>query len=153
MYRGDDFMIKQTEVETGDCHDLAEAIRRGCKLRPKKVRRYFQRGDTMACALGAAAGVGNRRPKRQYTWWGGLLEIFPELNEEVTHPLTRERMSLGDVIVALNDDTAYSREAIADWLCRDGGCERRLMGPTLIPTTFKPGPGLKIAIGGALRAL
>jgi hypothetical protein len=31
---------------------------------PKKVRRYFQRADNMACALGAAAaGVGKRRPR------------------------------------------------------------------------------------------
>jgi hypothetical protein len=141
-------MVTQTEIETGDYHDLAEAIRRGCKLRPKKLRRYFQRGDNMACALGAAAtGVGNRRPKRKHSWRDGLFEISPEFKDDATHPLTHERMSLGDAIVELDDETAHSREEIADWLCREGGCEHVLIEPAVIPRSFKPKQPLKIQIG------
>jgi hypothetical protein len=57
----------------------------------------------MACALGAAAaaaGARNKRPKLGYTWRGGLREIFHELEDQVTHPITGRRMSLAGAVVA-----------------------------------------------------
>jgi hypothetical protein len=111
-------------------HAGARPKRRAPEGKAKKVRRYFQRGDNMACALGAAAaGAGKRRPKRPGTWWNSLAEVFPELDDKVIHPRTGERMNLDEAIVSLNDDTAYSREAIADWLCWLGGCRHEFSEP------------------------
>jgi hypothetical protein len=127
MYRADDFIIPQVEkVKTGVYHRLAEAMRRGCKLRPMKARGYFQRKDGSACALGAAAaGNGRWRPKKKYSMWG-LIRVFPELRDTVTHPFTYLPLNLRDVIITLNDDIDCSREAIADWLCRVGGCKHEV---------------------------
>jgi hypothetical protein len=126
MYRADDLIVTQTEFAMGHYHRLAEAMRRGCKLRPMKARGYFQRKDGSACALGAAAaGNGSWRPKKKYTMWG-LIRDFPELRDTVTHPFTHLPLDLRDVIITLNDETACSREAIADWLCRLGGCKHEV---------------------------
>jgi hypothetical protein len=59
MYRADNFIVPQVEkLKTGVYHNLAEAIRQGCIMRPKKVRGHFRIGKDAACALGAAAVGG-----------------------------------------------------------------------------------------------
>jgi hypothetical protein len=135
MYRPDDFVGGEIIKARGDYHHLAECIRRGCKLRPKKARRHFRRGDKTACALGAAAaGLENRRSPQRFDWrW--IREVFPETYRLVTDPLTNLRMDLGCVISRLNDETDWSRETIADWLCRVGGCKHEL---TEEPTIKSP---------------
>lgn len=61
MYRGDNFGGGKGEF--GRYHRLAEAIWRGCELRPKKTKRYYV-GWRSACALGAAmCGVGEKLPR------------------------------------------------------------------------------------------
>jgi len=121
MYRSDGFLVPQVEkVRTGIYHDLAEAIRRGCAIRPKKVKRRLSHGECGADALGAAAaGCGMRK---RYTL-EGIAEIFPELGGYVQHPISGRPGRLGDVVVWLNDQTDYTREQIADWLCRLGACD------------------------------
>ncbi len=133
MDQAENFLGGGVIKSRGAYHHLAECIRRGCKLRPKKVRRYLRRGEQMACALGAAAaGVENRRAPEKYSWpW--LHEIFPELGRRLTHPLAGIEMSLGQIVCNLNDQTSYSREAIADWLCRVGGCQHQLAEEPINP--------------------
>jgi hypothetical protein len=121
MYRSDGFLAPGVRV--GRYHRLAEAIRRGCKLRPKKVRGRFLNGRETACALGAAA-VGMRGSKKYDRW--RMYQRFPELNRLVTHPLDGIETSLEQVVTDLNDQTSYSREQIADWLCREGGCRHEV---------------------------
>jgi hypothetical protein len=123
MYRSDGFLVPQVEkVRTGIYHDLAEAIRRGCVLRPKKVMGHFWRGKDGACALGAALVGAGKEPLRGNVY-KAIVRVFPELNDVVAQPVIGTRQSLGWTISWLNDETQNSREAIADWLCVEGGCK------------------------------
>jgi hypothetical protein len=102
---------------------LAEAIRQGCIERPKKVWGHFRIGNDAACALGAAAvGVGS---KQKHTM-KSMLGLFPMLRVKVKHPWNRRYLALGHLISDLSDFTNYSREEIADWLCKRGGCKHPL---------------------------
>lgn len=133
MYRSDDFG-GGGNAGFGRFHRLAEAIRRGCVLRPKKVKRHYWRGKDGACALGAAMfGVGKVPSKRNV--YNGIERVFPELKNllELEHSaVDLGRVRVGWMIVRLNEDTAYSREAIADWLCVEGGCKHPLDSPMVI---------------------
>ena len=123
MYRADDFGVSGVEVETGVYHDLAEAIRRGCKVRPKKMVGDFLEGDRMACTLGAAwVGVSGENDGYSTV---ALAKLFPELDRLVRFSLGGERKegALWQAIAELNDRTRYSREEIADWLCHQGDCK------------------------------
>lgn len=51
----------------------------------------------------------------------------------MVHPLTGVRVSLAEVVAELNDKTDYSREQIADWLCRVGGCQHQLAEEPIKP--------------------
>lgn len=107
-------------------HRVAEAMRRGCVLRPKKVKKKFWGGNDGACALGAViAGAGERVPA---SFFGAIARLFPELNNIVADPLTGFPESVLLVINELNEDTGFSREEIADWLCQLGGCEHSGIG-------------------------
>ena len=46
-------------------------------------------------------------------------------------PRTRS-LSVGWMVVRLNEDTSYSREQIAAWLCVKGGCKHPLDEPMVI---------------------
>jgi hypothetical protein len=125
MYRADD-LIAEPLVKTGLYHNLAEAMRRGCKLRPRKAYECFRSKGDSACALGAAAlGAGDKRPR--YTS-NSLRLLFPELKDIVDHPWGSWPEPLFDVVVKLNDEMPYSRETIADWLCWRGGCTHEIQG-------------------------
>lgn len=103
-------------------------MRRGCVLRPKKVKKNFWYGKDRACALGAViADAGEQRP----TGFSEAARLFPELNNIVADPLTGFPESVLLVINELNEDTHFPREEIADWLCRLGGCEHP--GIALLP--------------------
>lgn len=81
MYRADNFSGNPPVKLRGPYHHLAECMRRGCKVRPRKIRGYFRRGPDMANAVGAAAeGCENRRPPAKL---GGcwLLDVFPVLRQ------------------------------------------------------------------------
>jgi hypothetical protein len=117
MYRDDNFLLPETK-EFGEFHELAELLRKGCLLRPRKLRGLFQRGERWACALGAI-GVAAEMQKIGET---SLKKRFPQLKNQVVDPDERCWASLFDVIASLNDGREISRESIADWLCQYGGC-------------------------------
>jgi hypothetical protein len=105
----------------GRYHKLAVAMRRGCLLRPKKVKGFWKHGNTMACALGTVAeGAGFREKGIP---WNKMWDRFPELKTFISNPLTTVRLELWRVVSTLSDNTNYSREEIADWLCVQGGCK------------------------------
>jgi hypothetical protein len=56
-----------------------------------------------------------------------LRRKFRALEAEIINPSTGKETELLDVIVNLNEDTDYSREEIADWLCARGGCRHAAM--------------------------
>jgi hypothetical protein len=73
--------------------------------------------DYGACAVGAIAeGTGFKGMP-----WEKMWKTFPELKGFMRHPLTRWPMEVWEVISSVNDDTDYSREQIADWLCIESG--------------------------------
>ena len=106
--------------------ELADAIRAGCRLRPRKAVRAYFRGQA-ACALGAAAiGRGLILPRHNKP--AALEKAFPILNSDVRDPQNRKaKWKLGPLIVCLNDARGWSRERIADWLyqCRRGDFNER----------------------------
>src|SRR5262249_42588016 len=121
MYRSDDFVVPQVETaKIGLYHDLAEAIRRGCKMRPRKVRGHFCVGEKQACAMGAAfVGMGGDSEKCD---WDPLYKLFPRIRETGVHPFSGEKMMMAKVVNELNERSNVSREWIAEWLCHAGGC-------------------------------
>jgi hypothetical protein len=54
--------------------------------------------------------------------WSELLQRFPELQGSMRHPLKQLRDIVSNVIASVSDETDYSREQIADWLCIESGC-------------------------------
>lgn len=117
MYRAGD--LAGASVGTGKYHNLAEAIRLGCKLKPRKSKNSFNQATDEVCALAAAfIGGGGLKQCRLVS----VTKMFPELEDEASHPFTQAPMDLWGVIFALNDESDYSREEIADWLCAIGDC-------------------------------
>jgi hypothetical protein len=95
-------------------------MRRGCVLRPEKIKGTWKSGSKGACAVGAIAEgagfKGNDMP------WHKIADKFPELYGSMRHPLRNRRMEVWQVISAVSEETNYSREQIADWLCIESGC-------------------------------
>lgn len=107
--------LEKTQVEVHPLHELAEAIRRGCALRPNQVRGVLLLGPGGACALGAAlAALG--RDKDVAPSYRTLEGEFPQMDRRVIHPVTGHDMNLTVAITTLNDDHDWTREGIADWL-------------------------------------
>jgi len=107
--------MPQAEYRQG-LHDLAEAIRKGCKVRPRQTFRHLRSGTDGACALGAVAAA-RKLPFR----WNALYNAFPVLETTVkvraaTHQCQFDDPNLFEAIVCLNDHMKLSREEIADWL-------------------------------------
>lgn len=98
----DESVIKHLEL-TGESlkyHLLAEAIRKGCAIRPRQCIQSFYGGEFASCALGAAGdGLG---------WSAHDIDDFPRV--------TGLPMSLAYCIVDRNDYGQWTREAIANRL-------------------------------------
>jgi len=98
-------------------HELAEAIREGCKARPRQTFRHLRSGADGACALGAVAAA-RKLPFR----WNAIYDAFPVLETAVNrgrtpgHPCKFDNPDLFEAIVCLNDHVKLTREEIADWL-------------------------------------
>lgn len=100
---------------------LSEAIRAGAKMRPQSFGRMFgfTEGDAYgSCALGGAfeslCGVPHFD---EHKMTGFLTQRFPILDaraEIPTHPGVPCSLRLG--IMMLNDNSKWSREAIAEWV-------------------------------------
>ena len=85
-------------ARVGKYHELAEAIRRGCALRPVQCFGVLTHDYDQACAIGAAREGGFPRQNIfAFDDYILLMEVY-------------------DQITALNDRARWSREAIADWL-------------------------------------
>lgn len=100
---------------------LAEAIRSGARRRPDQAFGDYFRGRSASCALGAAyegmyrlpGDMDGRRPTKD------LEQYFECLEGTVRRcPVggCRKVISLGALIVHLNDQHEWTREAIAAWV-------------------------------------
>ena len=104
-----------------DEEELARAILDGAHARPEQsFGEYFQ-GRHASCALGAAyegmyplpsdaAGIRPRHLERLFDCLEYTLRSCPEG--------CKKRLSLGAMILHLNDDHQWTREAIAHWVTR-----------------------------------
>jgi hypothetical protein len=139
MYRGDDF--GGSALQVGTFHRLADAIRRGCLVRPKKLKRCFRRGTDAADALGAAMATTEKANNKRYTK-REIVEMFPELAQSRLHPASSRQAPLLNIILYLNDYLDWPREEIADWLCRAGECPHEIYHPelTVAPVRQRPCP-------------
>lgn len=98
---------------------LSEAIRAGALLRPQSFAGYFSK--TGSCAIGAAFEAigevlrdGDGNP---VTWRGCLLcELWPILAMQAQCPVAGTTHVMSAIIFCLNDDSRWSREAIAEWV-------------------------------------
>ncbi|MBV8357372.1 MAG: hypothetical protein JO189_05480, partial [Deltaproteobacteria bacterium] len=99
-------------------HEIAEAMRRGCVLRPEKIKGTWKSGSKGACAVGAIVeGAGFKGMP-----WRKIWKVFPELKGFMRHPFMDPTMEVWKVISSVSEETNYSREQIADWLCIESGC-------------------------------
>jgi len=104
-------------VPSGPYHELAVAMRRGCLMRVNQTFGQFQYGEHGACALGAAAvaeGLSVSEGTTLITQTDKLRGRFPVLSNLLEMP--RNRWSVMEAIIHLNDSRRWSRERIADWL-------------------------------------
>jgi hypothetical protein len=125
MFQESKELTVTTSPRIGVYHDLAQAIRLGCALRPRQGFGKFLRDDDRACALGAvlaANGIIPSPAKRRAL----LLKLHPALSIKLKFPprikwrYTEAKRSdplpMIEVIAGLNDDFRWSRERIANWL-------------------------------------
>jgi hypothetical protein len=119
MFQHEKELSVASPARIDSAHELADAMRAGCLLRPRKAVRAYFRGEA-ACALGAAAtGRGVTLPRRNKP--AALDKVFPILNSKVRDPENRNaKWKLGLLIICLNDERGWSRERIAEWLDERG---------------------------------
>jgi hypothetical protein len=143
MFQGDDF--GGSALQVGTFHRLADAIRRGCLVRPKKLKRCFRRGTDAADALGAAMATTEKADNKRYTK-REIVEMFPELARFCAHPASSRQALLINILVYQNDYLDWPREKIADWLCRAGDCPHEIHHPelTVAPDRQRPCPSRPI---------
>jgi hypothetical protein len=103
--------------------ELADAIRVGCKLRPRQIYgNYLRDNISGACALGAAMAVSQPIPPLPNKRKAYIMRRFPILmSTNALHPERHDdfccaQSSLRDIIMDLNDSFHWSRERIADWV-------------------------------------
>lgn len=101
--------------------ELADAMERGARNRPQAFGSYFT-WDGKSCALGAAFEGVHRLPDLVGSLHPNLERLWHCLEYVVRRcPIgCRKRLPLAAMIVHLNDDHQWSREAIADWLRQNG---------------------------------
>lgn len=103
---------------------LADAIRSGASRRPDQAFGDYYFGRKASCALGAAYegmyrlpdDMGGRRPTKDLEDYFDCLEGTVRRCPE---PGCRKTITLAALIVHLNDDHRWSREAIAAWVAGD----------------------------------
>jgi hypothetical protein len=99
--------------------ELAEAIRHGTLFRPDQAFGEYFTGRRASCALGAAyegmyrlprdtTGIRPRNLERLFDCLENTLRRCPEG--------CKKRLPLGAMILHLNDDHHWTREAIAQWV-------------------------------------
>jgi hypothetical protein len=111
-----------------DERELAEFIREGAKKRPDQAFGDYYRGTTASCALGATyeamyhlpANAEGTRPTRDLDWFFHCLDTVKPCPVDGC----KKRIYLAALIVHLNDDHRWTREAIADWLAQNPRTQR-----------------------------
>ena len=99
--------------------ELAKAIRDGSHARPEQAFGEYFQGRHASCALGAAyegmyplpadaSGIRPRHLERLFDCLEYTLRRCPEG--------CKKRLSLGAMILHLNDDHQWTREGIAEWV-------------------------------------
>lgn len=105
------------DIPRFDERELAEAILAGSKRRAQCVGSYFS-SDGRSCALGAAFEGIHHLPEVVGALHPRLERLFDCL-EYVSRRCPegcKKTLPLASMIVHLNDDHLWSREAIAEWL-------------------------------------
>jgi hypothetical protein len=108
----------RTEIRHDEA-ELAQAIRAGSHVRPDQAFGDYYQGRRASCALGAAyegmyrlpsdaSGIRPRHLERLFDCLEYTLRSCPEG--------CHKRLSLGAMILHLNDDHRWTREAIAQWV-------------------------------------
>ena len=91
---------------------LSEAMRKGC-VGTRQIFGDYTDHNGGLCAVGAALhAVGCPASDMCEIATG----IFPILSKNGVNPVNGHQHSLGSLIVRLNDNHEWSREAIADWV-------------------------------------
>jgi hypothetical protein len=99
--------------------ELAQAIRDGSQARPEQAFGEYFQGRRASCALGAAyegiyplprdaSGIRPKHLDRLFDCLEYTLRSCPEG--------CKKRLALGAMILHLNDDHQWTREAIAQWV-------------------------------------
>ena len=99
---------------------LSQAIREGAKLHEQHFNSMFQhrnRQIVRSCAFGAAlVGLFGSRQTEDKMLSDIERETGAALHGAATNPVTGAEDELSEVILYLNDEQRWTREAIADWL-------------------------------------
>jgi len=103
-----------------DERELAQFIRAGSERRPEQAFGDYYRGDRASCALGAAyeamyrlpLDADGKRPTRDLDWFFDCLDTVKPCPVDGC----RKRIYLAALLVHLNDDHRWDREAIASWV-------------------------------------
>ena len=112
MYREDKELSAPAPARVGRFHEIAAAMRRGCALRPIQTFGTIGNNFDAACAYGAYMAAGGT---------GGDPRQAALLGEGRDCPIGGRAncgriSSVANLIVHLNDDHRWTREAIAGWL-------------------------------------
>jgi hypothetical protein len=108
----------RAEIRTDEV-ELAQAILSGAARRPEQAFGEYFEGRRASCALGAAyegmyhlprdaQGIRPRHLERLFDCLENTLRSCPEG--------CKKRLALGAMILHLNDDHHWTREAIAQWV-------------------------------------
>lgn len=112
---------------------LPDAIRAGAFLHPQCRDSYFditykqsKEGQIMAsCAIGAIYAATHPAPLNSIVHGKNegifleVLKLYPALEDYTEHPITHRRQPRSQIVINLNDECAWTRERIADWLETD----------------------------------
>lgn len=99
---------------------LSQAILKGCKLSPRKIRGTLVR-DGGSCALGAAAlAMGFITRDDAMCGYSKLHSKFKIDTIHITHPITKATSDVEAVVFSLNDKYRWPREKIAKYLAKCG---------------------------------
>lgn len=105
-------------------HALADAIRHGAERRPEQAYGDYFHGRHASCALGAAyegmyrlpGDMEGRRPSKDLD---AYFDVLDGTVRRCPGEGCKKVLTLGALIVHLNDDHRWSREAIAAWVERE----------------------------------
>ena len=122
------------QVLRADQIELADAIAEGAKRRPSQAFGEYFSSKGGSCALGAAYegmyrlpdNADGTRPTKDLEWFFDCLEGSVR---KCPADGCRKRLTLASILVHLNDEHRWSREAIAAWLEKENGSKEGAPAP------------------------